>query len=252
MAIESIILDGQILSGEDRFGKWKTTGSIDGWWSSPEPKGENVGREGSDGDYDLPVDYEARYVTLTGSLRASSHEMQHEAINRFTALVRRRARLQVIGHGAPQWANVVRASGFKMEPLTDTYSQWQARVKAPDPRKYGNTQNFTRTNGSVEVFHRGNFDAHPTIVVRGSAANGYRINGPGGKQYRVSRALVTGVPHRIEFNDGLLRVDGNLVPNGVDRADVWPILPGQATAFDVNVLSGGTAEATITVTDTYI
>lgn len=252
LATEGIQLDGQILSGEDRFGVWKTTGELDGWWSSPEPKGENISRTSADGDYDLPVDYEARYITLSGSLRARNHETQHAAINRFTALVRRRSLLQVDGHGDTQWANVVRAGAFKMEPRTGTYSVWQARVKAPDPCKYGRAQDFVRTNGDVIVYHGGNYDAYPSIVVRGTAANGYHINGPGGKQYKVSRALMPGVPHRIEFKDGLLRVDGMLVPNGSPRSDVWPVPPGEDITFTVNVTNGGTAEGTITVTDTYI
>ena len=104
----------------------------------------------------------------------------------------------------------------------------------------------------MSVFHRGNYNALPTVVVRGSAANGYRLNGPGGLQYKVTRALVSGVPHRIEFTDGRLRVNGTVVATGADSADVWPVPPGQSVDFDINVLSGGTAEATITITDTYI
>ena len=121
-----------------------------------------------------------------------------------------------------------------------------------NPRKFGDSRDFVRTNGTVSVFHRGNYNALPTVVVRGSAANGYRLNGPGGLQYKVSRALVTGIPHRIEFTDGRLRVNGTVVATGADSADVWPVPPGQSVDFDINVLSGGTAEATITITDTYI
>jgi hypothetical protein len=161
-------------------------------------------------------------------------------------------RLTVAGHGSVQWADAKRNSGVKFTPVTDTFAQWQVRLKCPDPRKFGNSADFVRTNGTVSVFHRGNYDALPTVVVRGSAANGYRLNGPGGKQYKVSRALVTGIPHRIEFTDGRLRVNGTVVPTGVDSADVWAVPAGQAVDFDINVLSGGSAEATITITDTYI
>jgi hypothetical protein len=240
---------GRTLSGADRFGKWVTT-SFDGFWDSPEIKGESTERPNADGEYDLPTYNEARLVTATGNLHAKSHELLHEAMNFLTGPMS--GRLTVAGHGSVQWADAKRNSGVKFTPVTDTFAQWQVRLKCPDPRKFGNSTDFVRTNGTVSVFHRGNYDALPTVVVRGSAANGYRLNGPGGKQYKVSRALVTGIPHRIEFTDGRLRVNGTVVPTGVDSADVWAVPAGQAVDFDINVLSGGSAEATITITDTYI
>jgi len=240
---------GRTLSGVDRFGKWVCT-SLDGWWDSPEVKGETSDRPNSDGEFDLPVYNEARLVTATGHLHAGSHAQLHEAMNFFTGAMA--GRFQASGHGSVQWADAKRNSGVKFTPVTDVFAQWQVRLKCVNPRKFGNSQDFVRTNGTVSVFHRGNFNALPTVVVRGSAANGYRLNGPGGLQYKVTRALVSGIPHRIEFTDGRLRVNGTVVATGADSADVWPVPPGQSVDFDINVLSGGTAEATITVTDTYI
>lgn len=259
MATESIILDGQILSGEDRFGKWKTTGSLDGWWSSPEPKGDDTSRPNADGDYDTPIDYESRYVTLTGSLRAKSHEMQHEAINRFTALVRRKGRLQIIGHGSAQWADVVRASGFKMEPLTDTYSQWQARVKAPDPRKFGKVHVEELTGGrSRSLYHYGNTEAAPLVEVRGPITGGYQINSNDGRVFRVNSGIASGARHTIDMNDGLLRVNGRVQAGLVGQADVWKIPPGLLPsggtlnmALRPDVVSE-TPVGSVYITDTYI
>lgn len=248
---KQILLDGKVLEGTDMYGEWGVH-TFEGWWDSPDVKTEQIERPGADGDFDSPVYYQARYPTLTGIFIANSEALMFEGMNRFSGLLRQRGRLQVVGYGVPQWADVKRASGLVITPQTDRVCLWQARVKAPDSRKYGKSQDFVRTNGVVSVFHRGNYDAKPTVVVRGSAPGGYRLNGPGGKQYKVTRALVTGIPHRIEFNDGRLRVDGNLVSTGVDSADVWPVPPGQNVDFDINVNSGGTAEATITITDTYI
>lgn len=248
MANESIILDGQKLTGEDHFGIWKTTG-LDGWWSSPEPKGENVAREGSDGDFDLAVYYDARYPTLTGTLRARSHEQQHQAINRFTALVRKKSRLQVIGHGPAQWADVVRASGFKMEPLTDTLTQWQAKVKAPDPRKYGEVNRFTSPSGATTLlFHRGNYDAWPSFTITGNMP-GYTLR-IGGRAYTVLRPLTSG-SHVVNFRDGRLRVNGTPVSGGVGTANLTPIPPGSGANFQLEPVSGS-GSASITVYDTYI
>lgn len=252
MATESIILDGQTLSGEDQYGLWTTTGSLDGWWSSPEPKGENVAREGSDGDFDLPVDYEARYITLTGSLRAKNHDAQHQAINRFTALVRKKARLQVVGHGPAQWADVVRASSFKMEPLTDTYSQWQARIKAPDPRKFGDTNEFTAKVGEpATVFHRGNYDAPPRFVVSGYAPGGYALV-VNGRRFNVTQPVVTASPHTIDYDDGRLRIGGAVVHGGLGVTTTPHIPPGRSISVEIVPLTTGTPTAKLTLLDTYI
>lgn len=251
MANESIILDGQKLTGEDHFGIWKTTG-LDGWWSSPEPKGENVARENADGDFDLPTHYDARYITLTGSLRARNHEAQHQAINRFTALVRKKSRLQVIGHGPAQWADVVRSSGFKMEPLTDTLTQWQAKVKAPDPRKFGDAHEFTAKVGEpATVFHRGNYDAPPCFVVSGYAPGGYALV-VNGKVFNVTRPVVTASPHTIDYDDGRLRIGGAAVHGGLGSTAAPHIPPGRSISVEIVPLTTGTPTAKLTLLDTYI
>lgn len=251
MATENIILDGQKLGGEDHHGVWTVSG-LDGWWSSPEPKGENVARENADGDFDLPVDYEARYITITGSLRAKNHEAQHQAINRFTALVRKTARLQVLGHGAAQWVHVKRASGFKMEPITDTYSQWQARVKAPDPRKFGDAHVFVASVGAnVSAFHRGNYDATPHLVVAGNMPGGYVITLKG-QVFTVTQPLMPGQPHSIDYGDGRLRIGGAIVHGGIGYGFTPLVTPGGATVLAIAPRTTGTATATLTLLDTYI
>lgn len=252
MATENIILDGQKLSGEDHYGEWITS-SLDGWWSSPEPKGENVARENADGDFDLPTFYEARYITITGSLRAKNHEAQHQAINRFTALVRRRARLQVLGHGAAQWADVVRASGFKMEPITDTYAQWQLRLKSPDPRKFGDMNTFTLNSGTANgVFHRGNYWATPKYTIRGSMPGGYTLH-LAGTYYTVGRALVSTAPHTIDFRNGRLYVGGVLTSGGIAAAaNLTLVGPGGVPTAGIEPTTTGTAVATMELLDTYI
>lgn len=248
MAIENITLDGQKLSGNDQYGEW-TTSTLDGWWSSPEPKGEQVARENADGDFDLPVHYEARYITIGGSLRAKGHEQQHAAMNRFTALVRKKARVQVLGHGAAQWVDVVRASGFKMEPLTDTYAQWQVRLKANDSYKYGDINRFSVPAGATEkLFHRGNSDAWPSFTVTGNMP-GYTLN-VGGKAFTVTRALTSG-SHVVDFRDGRLRVNGTAVSGGVTTANLTPIPPGSGANFQLQPVSGS-GSAAVTVFDTYI
>lgn len=228
---------------------------FEGWDDGVEVRRSAVARPSSHGAFDESGYLDARVVSLSGTCVADSPRKLMQYKHRLTGLLAggQMGRVQVQRPGEVLWADCrLGAKPLFQEKGGSGQASFHLQLWCPNPRKFGDTEEFTRTNGTVDVFHRGNFDAHPTIVVRGSAANGYRINGPGGKQYKVSRALVSGIPHRIEFKDGLLRVDGALVSSGVDRADVWPVPPGQMTTFDVNVLNGGSAEATITVTDTYI
>lgn len=258
MATESIILDGQMLSGTDRFGEWTTTG-LDGWWSSPEPKGGDSSRPNADGDFDTPVKYEARYITITGSLRAKSHELQHHASDRFTGLVRTRARMQVVGHGDPQWVDVVRASALKMEPVTDTYAKWQVRLKAPDPRKFGKVHIEELTGGrSRSLYHYGNTEAAPLVEIRGPITGGYQINSNDGRVFRVNSGIASGARHTIDMNDGLLRVNGRVQAGLVGQADVWKIPPGLLpSGGTLNMalrpdVASETPVGSVYITDTYV
>lgn len=250
MATESIILDGQMLSGTDRFGEW-TTSSLDGWWSSPEPKGHTEERENADGDYDLPVHYAARYVTIGGSVRTKGHAQQHQAMNRFTGLLRSRSRLQVSGHGPTQWADVVRASSLKIEPLTDTYAQWQVRVKAPDSRKFGDANVYILSPGqTLPLFHYGNADASPIFDITGDMPAGYTLRGPGSKTFVSPTAVSAERPHYLDMSEGLLKVRGYYWTGQTGNADLWAVPPGQQV--NTGFTATGTGTAKVTVYDTYI
>lgn len=248
------MLDGQILNGSDRLGDWKTN-SLEGWWDSPDPKGEEVERPNADGDFDLEVFYKARYVTITGRLYSQGHAQLHDAMNRFSALVPQRGRLQVSGHGPTQWADVKRASGLSMVPVTDRFAQWQARLKCPEPRKFGDANTFTVPSGStyVQIFHWGNSVGYPVIVVAGSMPGGYVLQSSAGAEYRVTTPLVSGSPHTIDMSTGLLMRGGLVVAGGVTRADLWRV-PGGSNATNMRILpiTTGTATATVSLLDTYI
>ena len=226
MGNRSILLSGQTLDGEDRLGIWKTS-TLDGWWDSPEPKSDDVTRPNANGDYDTPVNYEARYITVGGSFRAASHELLHQAINVFTGLVPAKSRLQVSEHGDLQWADVVRASKLTMTPVTDALAQWQVRLKAPDSRKFGKVHIEELTGGqSRSLYHYGNTEAAPLVEIRGPVTAGYQVNSNDGRVFRVNSGIASGSRHTIDMNDGLLRVNGRVQAGLVGQADVWKIPPG--------------------------
>ena len=252
MDAERITVGGQILTGSDRFGDWKVN-RLEGWWDSPDVKDESEERPEADGDYDLEVYYKARYVTISGRLLAPSHDQLHEGMNRFTGLVQKKARLSVIGHGANQWADVKRASGLSIIPRTDRLAQWQMRLKAPDPRKYGERRTFIASVGSSAqgVHHRGNYPATCKFDVAGAMPGGYRLTIKG-QIFQVTRALVSGQPHNIDFGTGRLRVNGVIVPGGIGWGFKPLVTPGVPTALAIEPLTAGTATATLTLLDTFI
>ena len=247
---ELITWAGRTLSGSDRFGEWAVTGELEGWWDSPEVKGDTAERPYQDGEFDLPVYNQARIITVNGNLRTKGHNQLHEAGNFLTASMS--GRLTVAGHGAVQWADAKRNSGVKFTPVTDTFAQWQVRLKCVDPRKFGESKTVAVATGSpVSVFHRGNYNATPSFVVKGSMPGGYTIT-VNGWNYAVTLPLVSGKPHTVDYNNGRLYVNGVLAQNSLGNTNTTPIPPGISVGVGLYPMTTGSGTADMTITDTYI
>jgi hypothetical protein len=226
------------------------TGDLEGWFDSPEVKGDTQDRPYQDGEFDLPIYNQARLVTVSGSLRAKSHAQLHEAGIFLTGAMS--GRFQVTGHGSTMWADVKRNSGIKFTPITDTFAQWQVRLKAVDPRKFGRAVTYAVATGSpVNVSHRGNYNAMPSFIIRGSMPGGYTIT-VDGWNYTVTRALVTGQPHRVDYNNGRLYVNGTLTQGNLGNTNRAPIPPGQSVGVGLYPVTTGSGSADMTILDTYI
>jgi hypothetical protein len=247
---ELITWAGRTLSGSDRFGEWAVTGELEGWWDSPEIKGETQDRPYQDGEFDLPVYNQARIITINGNLRAKSHQQLHEAGDFLTGPIS--GRLTVTGHGSARWADAKRNSGVKFTPVTDVFAQWQVRLKCVDPRKFGESKTIAVATGSpVSAFHRGNYNAMPSFIIRGDMPGGYTIT-VNGWNYTVTSALVTGAPHRIDYNNGRLYRNGVLSQGNLGNTNTTPIPPGQSVAVGLYPVTTGSGSADMTITDTYI
>lgn len=251
MAVEHITWGARTLSGRDRFGEWVVTDGMEDWWGSPEIKGEVVSRPDADGDLDLPVYNDARLLTLSGHLHTDSHDQMHEAAAYLSSSMFGRFRVQ--GHGPSLWADGRRNSSVRFMPVTDRFAQWQVRLKFVDPCKYGDTRTWTATTSTPasNIFHRGNYNATARFVVAGDMPGGYRLTIKG-VVFTVTRPLVSGQPHSIDFGTGRLRVNGLIVAGGLGWGFKPPITPGVATALAIEPITTGTGSATLTLTDTYI
>lgn len=236
---------GPLVIGADGF---------TGWDEGVAMRQENVSRPGAHGSFSLPAYQDARVVSVSGNVVANSPADLAQWKNRLTGLLAggQEGRIQVTRSWGAQWANCRLGAQTRFSERGGTSTAtFQIQLWCPDPRKYGNENKFGVTNAVANAFHRGNYDAMALVRVTGAAPNGYRITGPGGLQYRVERAVTSGFPHQIDFNTGVLLVDGIPMSNR-GSADVWPVPPGQTVPFDCNVINGGYIDATVTVTDTYI
>lgn len=251
MAVEHITWGARTLSGRDRFGEWVVNDGMEDWWGSPDTKGEVVSRPDADGDLDLPVYNQARLLTLSGSLHTDSHDQMHEAAAYLSSSMFGRFKVQ--GHGPSLWADARRNSSVRFMPVTDRFAQWQVRLKFVDPRKFGETRTWAASVGASAsgVHHRGNYNATPRFVVAGSMPGGYTLTIKG-QVFNVTKPLVSGQPHSIDYGDGRLRIGGSIVHGGLGWGFTPLITPGVATVLAIAPITTGTATATLTLTDTYI
>jgi hypothetical protein len=252
---KSVILGGQILHGRDRLGSWLVR-EIDGWSKTPPVKGESTARPNADGEFDLPIQYGARSLIIKGRVACQSAAAAEIARDQILGLLQGTSRLQVTDvNGKTQWADVKR-NGQITADITGPVVRFSIEAKAVDPRKFGKSETFTAAVGApVDVYHRGNYPATPGavtgVIVRGSMPGGYTLT-VNGWDYAVSVPLVTGLPHRIDYNTGRLRVNGALAQNSIGNTNLTTIPPGPKVAIGLYPATTGTGTAEIEILDTFI
>jgi hypothetical protein len=245
-----VVLAGQILHGNDRLGHWKVT-QLEGWGESPPVRVEDTPRTNYDGDHDMPVRYAARLVTIGGRVICPSEAAAQQTRNRLTGLVRATVRAQVTDLGETTWADVKLADKVDAKRV-GRLVRFQYQLRAPNPRRFGNAKTLAVATGApISVFHRGNYDAMPSFIVRGDMPGGYTIT-LNGWNYTVTKPIVTGAPHRIDYNNGRLYINGVLNQGNLGNVNTTPIPPGQSVAVGLYPVSTGSGSADITITDTYI
>jgi hypothetical protein len=245
-----VTLNGQALHGVDSFGHFLTT-QLEGYFDSAPPKLQDTAREWQDGDYDLPVRYGSRPVTIGGRVICASESAAVQARNRLAGLVQGKVRLQVMDQGEATWADVKLTEPASVK-RTGRMVRFQYHLKAPDARRYGNTQVLAVATGSpIGVSHRGTYNATPSFIVRGDMPGGWTLT-VDGWDYTVTRALVTGAPHRVDYNNGRLYVNGTLTQGNLGNTNRAPIPPGVTVGVGLYPVSTGSGSADMTITDTFI
>lgn len=212
---------------------------LTGWdESTPGREGAGGDRPNAHGSFDPRMYRSGRSITLTGHILAEN-PLQLEAMKlRLTSILSEgeKGRLEVERVNDTLWA-FVRVTSARAVDLDGRTASFIVQMVAADPRRYGTLTVFG-PGSSVSVNHRGNTHAIPTIVVTGSMPSGYAINGPGGKQYRVTQGLAAGQTHEIRMRNGWLYRDGDLQFGAVSRAQIWTIPPYGNTTISLDPVSG--------------
>ncbi|MBO3663738.1 hypothetical protein [Microbacterium stercoris] len=243
----------QSPQGESRVeGLYVRRDAFDGWDDGVAMRSDTVARPQAHGDFDMPGFLAGRLMPFSGwaiAERPASLEMLRDRFIGHGA-DGAKFRVTVIRNGRELWADARLAAGqvptFK-DVGTGRRAAWKTAWWFPDPRKYGHLHTFGPA-ATVQAFHEGNFPALSELVVTGSAAGGYTITGPGGREIVISRPLVSGTPHRFEMRTGRLYVGGSRVIGGVARAELFTI-PSGLPATEISVSAG---LLTVEVHDTYI
>lgn len=226
-------------------------GGLTGWAESPSGTDNGGQRTNAHGSYDVPMYRAARPLTLSGHVLADSPYDLEKMRDRITGLLSdgesgelvvqtvadvRRAKVRVVTARAPE--------------LDKQTASFIVQMIAADPRRYGDPNSFG-PGTSLQVSHRGNTVAIPTIRVTGSMPSGYKITGPGGREYVVSQGLSSGQTHEIRFRTGWLYRNGALQRSAVSRMQTWAIPPGGRTSMGLVPVSGS-GQMTVEVPDTFM
>ena len=126
-------------SGADDYGvTWTIApGGLEGW-DSPDLPEAAESKPGADGMWDATNYYGGRTLSIEGKLVAESYADREAAEYRLRqAVTRDRLVTVTIGETTPKWILARRSGRLMVRPLTETISEFNIAMLAPDPRKYG-------------------------------------------------------------------------------------------------------------------
>ncbi|MEU7066882.1 hypothetical protein [Streptomyces sp. NPDC046161] len=124
-----------LLSRDDAGVEWVVV-DVKGWASSAGVRSETTAREADHGAWASRVYFDARPITITGSISAPSTAARDAALDQLTVAVSLDDTLLVVGETVPKQA-LVRRSGELLVELVGPYeATYSAIVTAADPRRY--------------------------------------------------------------------------------------------------------------------
>lgn len=226
-------------------------------WDGRTLRGDDVQRQSGPGSYPLHKEVTARTWSVTGIIDAANANEQERVKQWLTGLGAdgELVPVQVERSGGTQWAQA-NVDDVQVDDIRGGKyrSNFIAQFSNPDPRKFGGMEPFTAAQGAtLTVMQRGNFKAHPYVIIRGDLPNGYTLYGPNGQAFEVTASVATGTkPHSVDFNQGILKISGQISPLSTQRAAIWTVPPaGGSTTFRLVPNAGSNGSIEVQVTDTY-
>jgi hypothetical protein len=223
-----------------------------GWDDSPPVRFDAVERQNADGDYDVPVYFGARVVTVSGYCYANSAEELGVYRNRLMGIPISSTRITGAVHGLTTFTDGAMAAASKFEvDIPGRRAAYQFSRRCVNPKRYGGlNESVSAGDGTFTTSHYGNARASTKFIVAGTGDR-WRITGPGGRSVLVTQKLYDGHPHIYDMATGLLTIEGVVQLSGVDTADSWSIPSGRQLYHTLSV-QNGSATATALTYDTYI
>ncbi|MDY1005750.1 hypothetical protein [Curtobacterium sp. CFBP9011] len=247
-------IDGVEFHGGEGFdGFYISAGGLVGWDDTPDVKFTSVDIDDGDGEYDTPVHYGVRVLTVSGFCYAKSSEQLGAYRNRFAGIDPRTQRVEVTLHGATTFGlgKMAAASKFEVD-IPGRRAAFQLSRRFVDPYRYGRLNTTGAPGGSTTtVFHYGNAPATSLLTMTGSDANNYVILGPNGRRVEVNTPLTAGVPHTFDTASGVLTVGGAVKYGVLGQVDLWRTFPGTQTAVGMSNTDSAN-QLTVETWDTYI
>jgi hypothetical protein len=227
---------------------------LDGWDDGVVMRGDKTAQPQKHGSRTVPRFQESRTVTITGLIIASSPQELGWARNRLAGVLAGGGigRIQVARSADVQWADAS-LDQISIDPRRGARkADFQIQLWCPDARKFGEMHTYAASVGSpATAFHLGNYVAMPRFTVAGSMPGGYTL-WIQGVPFVVTRPLVSGAPHTIDYNDGRLRIGGGIIHGGLGVTNTLGIQPGGTALVEITPVTTGTGTASMTLLDTYI
>jgi hypothetical protein len=246
------INDWRAVVGEGSHGF--AVAGLSGVLDGADVRHKTVARAG-DGAFGSRTDLDVRIVTIGGLCFSDSPREQRHMSSQLKALQSQRETFRVVfdlGDGLIVSGDAFVSDKPTFEPLVwGETAKWDLELQFDDPTFYGDSRSFPiGTNASPGVsfaaFQYGNEVTYPVYTVDGNFPNGFTINGPGGKKFITTRAVVPGSPHTVDMSDGYLRVNGVLAFGVTTQPDIWGIEPSVSVSQSLTATGSGVMSVSVT------
>lgn len=217
---------------------------VSGWFESVDIRRDDSDRPLSHGSTYAPTFRTGRRVSWTGLILTKSASEQDRAMAQLRGMLSdgQSGRLTVENAGTLRWSDVVLNGAPTVRMVVyGRIARYRVEVWARDPRMYGELHTFAAA-ASVAIFHRGNTNAIPRLIVPNGAAS-YSITSPGGTL--TVTGATSGGTHEIDLRRGRVYRDGVRMP-GVLSGPLWTLPSGARWVVSI---SSGTVGAEVLDTD---